>query len=245
MEKFAKDSEEVHMKSFLKIMLALVMAFGFSVASVAAADETNSTDLTAESPSKVKPVFQDLPSSLEVGKKYKLTVNTEYVGELVDQGKFFFLISNGEKVESVKTTADRSKKKYTTTGYFTPKAEGTYILLFGIKQKSASGEIIEGNAEASFKPIDKNKIYLTVSPNQITAKLGEEIPVLVTYNSNVTTKLEFNQKVTELGSSRKSGVYRKVFLWKPEKKGEYTLKVKASQTRYDRVETKEIKIVVE
>ncbi|MDR7315929.1 hypothetical protein [Brevibacillus nitrificans] len=235
------------MKSFVKIFMALVLAFGLSIAGAGAANASGATNESepAGSPAQIKPEYQGLPSTMEAGKKYKLTVNTEYVGELELEGKFSFLNSNGEKVENVKTTLSRTKKYYTTTGYFTPKAEGTYLILFGLKQKNAKGEIVEAYLAEGLKVIDKNKINLTVSPNQITAKLGEEIPVLVTYNSNVTTKLEFNQKVTELGSSRKSGVYRKVFLWKPEKKGEYTLKVKASQTRYDRVETKEIKIVVE
>ncbi|QRG65523.1 hypothetical protein [Brevibacillus choshinensis] len=238
------------MKSLLKLMMAFVMAFGISFVGYSAADASEASDVSEASEAsttagQLKPEFVDFPSTLEVGKKYKITVNTDSVGSLESEGKFFFLISNGEKIESVKTTLSRTKKYYTTTGYFTPKSEGQYILLYAIKQKNAAGEVVEGNLEKSFRTVDKNKINLTVSPNVINAQLGEEIPVLVTYNSNITTKLEFNQKVTELGSSRKNGVYKKVYLWKPEKKGEYTLKVKATQSRTDRVETKEITIVVE
>lgn len=229
------------LKSLAKLILAMVMAFGFTFAANSTANAAEATDSAA----KPKPEFVNFPSTLEVGKKYKFTVNTDSVGTLESEGKFFLLLSSGEKIEKVKTTYSKSKKYYSTTGYFTPKAEGQYILLYSIKQKNAAGEIVEGQLEKSFRTVDKNKINLTVSPNAINAKLGEEIPVLVTYNSNITTKLEFNEKVTELGSSRKSGVYKKVFLWKPEKKGEYTLKVKATQSRTDRVETKEITIVVE
>ncbi|MDF2683138.1 MAG: hypothetical protein K0R47_4328 [Brevibacillus sp.] len=229
------------LKSLLKIMIAFVMAFGISLVGNSAANASE-TSTTAD---QLKPAYVNFPSTLEVGKKYKLTVNTDAVGSLESEGKFFFLISNGEKMENVKTTLSRTKKYYTTTGYFTPKAEGQYILLYGIKQKNAAGEIVEGQLEKGFKTVDKNKINLSVSPHVITAKLGEEIPVLVTYNSSITTKLEFSQKMQELGSSRKNGVYKKVYLWKPEKKGEYTLKVKAIQSRTDKVETKEITIVVE
>ncbi|MED4582027.1 hypothetical protein [Brevibacillus choshinensis] len=229
------------MKSLLKIMMAFVMAFGFMLVGTGAANASEAVDASAQ----LKSSFDNFPSTLEVGKRYQFTVSTENVGTLEAEGKFFFLVSSGEKMESVKTTLNRTKKAYVTTGYFTPKAEGSYILLYSMKQKNSKGEAVEANAEKSFKTVDKNKINLTVSPNEITAKLGEEIPVLVTYSSSITTKLEFNQKVTELGSSRKNGVYKKVYLWKPEKKGEYTLKVKATQSRTDRVETKEITIVVE
>lgn len=229
------------MKSLLKIFMAFVITFGFTLVSESSVDASTSTNGS----NQLKPTYVDFPNVIEVGKKYKLTVNTDYVGPIESEGKFFFLISGGEEIESVKTTVNRTKKYYTTTGYFTPKAERSYVLLFGIKQKNAAGEVVEGYIEKSFNSVDKNKINLTVSPNEIRAKEGEEIPVLVTYSSSITTKLEFNQKVTELGSSRKSGVYKKVYLWKPEKKGEYTLKVKATQSKTNRVETKEITIVVE
>lgn len=239
------------MKLLGKILLAFIMAFGFAFTTVnttMAAEEgieaTEAIDTVDAKAGALNPAYVDFPSAMEVGKKYKLTVRTDYIGELEGDPKFFLLIGDG-KVESVKTTYSRTKKYYTTTGYFTPKAEGSYILLFGIKQKNSSGEILEGNLEKGFKTVDKNKINLTLSPNEITAKLGEEIPVLVTYNSNITTKLEFNQNVQELGSSRKNGIYRKVYLWKPEKAGEYTLKVKAIQSRTGREEAKEITIVVE
>lgn len=227
------------MKLLFKVLLAFVMVFGFTVSGV------NVSWAAASSDSVLEPRYDDLPSTFEVGKKYKLTVITDKVGELEDEGKFKFIISNGETIESVKTSLNRSKKYYTTTGYFTPKSEGTYILLFGIKQKNAKGEILEGLITEELKVVDKNKINLTVTPNIVTVKVGEEVPILVTYNSSISTKISYSKKVQEFASSRKSGVYKKVVLYKAEKAGEVTLEVKASQSRTGRVETKVITIVVE
>ncbi|NGQ94187.1 hypothetical protein G3578_03230 [Brevibacillus sp. SYP-B805] len=227
------------MKRWLNVFLAFAMILGFGMANAPAG---------AASPSdnKLEIDFRSPIDNLAVGKKIKLEVYTTNIGKLIEPGTFKFLSSAAEKVENVKTTLSSNKKYYITTGYYTPKAEGKHILLFGIKVRDNSGTDRTGATMRVVNVIDPNKLSLNVASNDTTVTLGEYVTVTLTYtvNSKYSYKLEYSNKVKLVKSTVKNGVYTRTVKFKPEKTGTYRFTVTLSQSKTGKKITKGITYTV-
>ncbi|GED57898.1 hypothetical protein ABER61_19775 [Brevibacillus formosus] len=166
---------------------------------------------------------------LKVGEKIKFTVHTPYKGIIREDAKFLFFSFNSvdttQKVEKVRTIHDRKKGMYVTTGYFTPRKEGTYTPFFFLEMyDKEKDEDISGSGVIKFDVIANPKIETSLSPQTITIKLGDEIYLLLTYQAtgmdSAKFSREYNYDVTEINEEydEENKTYKVLLKFKPEQK---------------------------
>lgn len=115
-------------------------------------------------PSVDSEFFISPEQKLKVGEKIKFTVHTPYKGMIREDAKFLFFSFNSvdttQKVEKVRTTHDRKKGIYVTTGYFTPRKEGTYTPFFFLEMyDKEKDEEISGSGVIKFDVTEINEEY--------------------------------------------------------------------------------------
>ncbi|WJQ79114.1 hypothetical protein [Brevibacillus brevis] len=169
--------------------------------------------------------------TLKVGEKIKFTVHTPYKGMIREEAKFLFFSFNSvdstQKVEKVRTTLDRKKGMYVyvTTGYFTPRKEGTYTPFFFLEMyDKEKDEEISGSGVVKFDVIANPKIEASLSPETATIKFGDEIYLLLTYQAtgmdSAKFSREYNYAVAEITEEydEENKTYKVLLKFKPEQK---------------------------
>ncbi|WP_134687284.1 hypothetical protein [Brevibacillus migulae] len=175
--------------------------------------------------------------SLKVDQKMKFTVHTPYMGTVEKAAEFKFLSLNSvdvtQKVQKIKTTYDRKKNMYMTTGYFTPKIEGEYTPYFVMLMRDKeTGEIIEATGYITFSVAADPQIQASISPQKATVRLGDTIYLLLTYKGTGIKSDQFtrsyNQEVTEISNeyNEKEGTHSVLIKFKPDKKKTYPFEAK-------------------
>lgn len=212
-----------------------------------------------EMPTTVPSVDSDFSifpeKSLKVGEKIKFTVHTPYKGKAKEKGEFKFFSFNSvdatQKVEKVKTSYDRKKNIYITTGYFTPKKEGIYTPFFFLNMyNNETNEMIEGVGVAKFYVTTDSKIEPSISPQTATIKIGDEIYLLLTYKMFGVKPDQFvrsyNYGVSEISKEydEKEGIYRVLIKFKPDKKKTYNFEAKVKNLESNIEATAKTKIYV-
>ncbi|MGK5508341.1 hypothetical protein ACSNN6_07220 [Brevibacillus formosus] len=167
--------------------------------------------------------------SLKVGEKIKFTVHTPNKGSMQGDAKFLFHSMNSvdttQKVEKIKTIYDRKKGIYITTGYFTPRKEGTYTPYFYLRMyDKAKDEQINGSGSIVLNVVADPKIETSISPQTATIKLGDEFYLLLTYQAtgidSAKFSREYNYDVTEINEEydEENKTYKVLLKFKPEQK---------------------------
>jgi len=175
--------------------------------------------------------------SLKVDQKIKFTVHTPYKGKIEKAAAFTFYSFNSvdatQKVEKVKTTYDRKQNMYITTGYFTPKKEGTYTPFFFLYMlDKETNEQIIGEANIKFTVTADPKVEASISPQKATIKVGDTIYLLLTYKGMGTKSNHFvrsyNHEVSEISNeyNENEGSYSVLIKFKPDKKKTYQFEAK-------------------
>lgn len=221
------------MKILCKLLLAMTMLFAFSGMTFA-----------KPSPDSYHIEFVQLKEAYDAGDKIKLAVETVTSGDTSHFKLSVEPVEGGnrkDKVTDVETSYKKSTFKYTTTGYLTPSSPGTYLVTYQAKHRSFAGEkLLEATTLLTIK--NPNEITMQVSPDVATVSLGKEVPLLITASSRAPLSFTYPEGVTELYTEQVSNIYKKVVLVKADKKGEFTIKIKA-RSKYDS-KTETVKVIV-
>ncbi|MED4782971.1 hypothetical protein [Brevibacillus choshinensis] len=198
--------------------------------------------LAVPNPASYGVQFVGMQESYNSGDKIKLTVETRTSGDLSDIQFKVLPIAGGNSdgdVTSVKTTYNKKKYTYTTTGYFKPSSVGFYTIGFQATHNSFEGtKKIEVTTMIQVK--NPNELTMSVSPHQSIIAVGQELPILITYNSKYKVTFEYSEPVTELITKKADGVYKKIILYKATESQKYNITITATQSKIKDVKSETI-----
>lgn len=167
-------------------------------------------------------------SNWQVGKTIKITVTTPLKGTIEKEARLKFLAPIPfEEIEKVKTT--KKKTTYVSTASFTPKTPDDYALMFTMTMKDDKGNLVQAVGGIKLSVKENKKITVSVSPNTASMKKGEDLYLVVTYPMKKDAKhsVKWNESLQEISSTydTKTGSYKRVYLFQPEKAKRYSFTV--------------------
>ncbi|HZG14030.1 MAG TPA: hypothetical protein VE710_03310 [Candidatus Bathyarchaeia archaeon] len=225
------------MKRWVSVFLTMMLVFAFT-----------GTSLAALPPDALALSIDPIKESYKVGERVKLTVYARVGGTFQETKLQVVPIEGGSTEDQLKDVKTEKHKRqgdlFITTGSFTPSKSGVYQVTATATMRSDyyGGKIITEVVTETFSVTDPKEVILSVTPSLSRIQLGQEVPILITYNGDYSPKLTVSEEFTELYMKRVNNIRQKLVLFKPEKAGTYVFKI-VVETKYDRA-VEEVKVEV-
>lgn len=169
--------------------------------------------------------FKALSSKYNIGDTVSLKIETT-AKQTIQSIEVNVVLPNGSNKSLTTRTSNSKKSTYTTTGTYKPESEGTHTLTVKVTEKDSNGNIHTGEGSQSFTVKNPDKFsIISITPKGATITLGEEIPLLITYQSKTSVKFTLDKTIKEVTTFKDGGVYKKLLLLKPTKTGENEIKI--------------------
>lgn len=219
------------MKFLTHIFLAIILMLPFTSHSYA----------NDEFPDEIS--FISLQDSYKIRLTITLKVETKILSGSVEEVRFYVSPSlDNEEVKNAQTT-QVSSNYYLTTASLYLSQEGKYNIQVAATIKRPNGTITYAQTYEHIQIVDEDGLNLQVFPQKSKLKLGQELPILITYNGK-NVKLGYSEDITGEFTVKKGKGYKKVIMIKPTRVGTNYFKVRVIGDPYGAL-NKEILIEVE